>query len=150
MTPAEMIAALLDAVTAKDLPAVMALIADDAVFFDPHYPETRMVGKQAIARGIGWGLSTLEQPGFKVRTIWTEGTTGVAEVDTDHVIRGRMRATFDQVFVFETRDDQFTRLQAYLPYRAHGIGGLIPRVSRVVWRLRGRRLSRPTLTASRP
>ena len=36
----------------KDVPAVLALFADDSVLIDPHYPQTEMKGKAAIRQGL--------------------------------------------------------------------------------------------------
>jgi ketosteroid isomerase-like protein len=129
---------LLAALMAKDLPRMMSLFADDAVVYDPHYPQPRMVGKAAVQQGLEWGLSTLEKPGFAVRHVWLSDDSGVAEVDTHHVIRGGVEAKFEQVFVFEVRDGKFTRFQAYVPYRPHGIAGLMGQTTGLMWRLQGK------------
>jgi ketosteroid isomerase-like protein len=129
---------MLKAFMNKDLPKVMSYFADDAVFFDPHYPQPRMVGKEAILQGMTWGMSSLEKPGFKLRHVWLDGNSGVAELDTHHVIRGSMETKFDQVFVFEFRNGKFTRLQSYVPYPPHGIAGMIGNVTKFVWRLQGK------------
>ena len=129
---------LLQAFMRKDLPAVMSYFAEDAIFYDPHYPQPRMVGKAAIEQGIAWGMSTLEKPGFTLRHLWLDGNSGVAELDTHHVIRGSMESKFDQVFVFEFRDGRFTRLQGYVPYPPHGIAGMISNVTRLAWRFQGK------------
>jgi hypothetical protein len=73
-----------------------------------------------------------------VRHFWSDGDKGVVEVDTHHVIRGKMETRFDQVFVFETRDGKLTRLQSYVPYGPHGLGGLIGSATRLAWRLQGK------------
>ena len=128
----------LQAFMAKDFDAVMAHFADDAVFYDPHYPQPRMVGRAAIARGMRWGMDSLEKPGFTVRKFWADGDTGVVECDTHHIIRGSIAAKFDQVFVLEARGDKLTRLQSYVPYGPHGISGLVTNLTRLVWRLQGK------------
>jgi ketosteroid isomerase-like protein len=97
-----------------------------------------MVGKEAIRQGIAWGLSSLEKPGFKVRRIWQDAHSGVAETDTHHIIKGGMQSKFDQVFVFEVRGGKFTRLQSYVPYPPHGTAGMIGNVTKVIWRLQGK------------
>src|SRR5207248_1861195 len=43
------------------------------------------------------------------------------------------------VTVIETRNGLITRLQAYPPYGPPGIGGLLVRLTRLVWRLQGKR-----------
>lgn len=137
-SPKAIIEGLLNAFMRKDLPAIMAYFADDAVLYDPHYPQPRMVGKEAIQQGIAWGLSTLEKPGFTIRQVWIDGNSGVAETDTHHVIRGSITSKMDQVFVFEVRDGKLTRLQSYVPYPPHGIAGVIGTVTKVMWRLQGK------------
>lgn len=129
---------MLKAFANKDLPKVMSYFADDAVFYDPHYPQPRMVGKDAILQGMAWGMSSLEKPGFKLRHVWLDGNSGVAELDTHHVIRGSMETKFDHVFVFEFRNGKFTRLQSYVPYPPHGIAGMIGNVTKFVWRIQGK------------
>jgi ketosteroid isomerase-like protein len=133
-----LIEGLLHAFMNKDLPKIMNYFADDAVFYDPHYPQPRMVGKAAILQGISWGLSSLEKPGFKVRRLWLDGNSGVVETDTHHMIRGGIESKFDQVFVFEFRDGKFTRVQSYVPYAPHGIAGIIGNVTKLAWRLQGK------------
>lgn len=129
---------MIDAFTRKDLPQIMSYFAEDAVLYDPHYPQPRMVGKKAIEQGLAWGISSLEKPGFKLRHLWLDGNSGVAELDTHHLIRGGIESKFDQVFVFELEGNQFKRLQSYVPYPPHGIAGIIGNITRFVWRLQGK------------
>jgi hypothetical protein len=135
-------------VMAKDIPAILAMLADDAVFFDPHYPEVTMRGKASIERGLTWAFQ-MDKPGFNIRKIWADDVSGVAEIDTHHIIRGRLETHFDQTVVFEFRDGLITRMQSYVPYRDHGIGGLVPRLIRLTWQLRGRRLNPTTVRVAR-
>lgn len=129
--------AVLGAFMAKDLDAVMRHFADDAVFIDPHYPQTRMHGHVAIRRGLAWGLGNAVQLGFTVRQLLISGDTAALEVDTHHVFRGGMVMRFDQVFMIETRAGKITRLQAYVPHAPPGLPGLVPRLTRWLWRLQG-------------
>lgn len=137
MTDAMMIQRVLDLFSAKELDALLALFADDAIVYDPHYPQPRMVGKAAIRRGFAWGMASLEKPGFTVRNSWAEGNKLVVELDTHHVIRGNMKAEFDQVFVADVRDGLITRLQSYVPYRPGGIAAVLSRGTALAWRVRG-------------
>ena len=136
----EMIEGTFEAVMAKDIDRVMSMFADDAVFFDPHYPQQRMVGRAAIEQGIRWGLSSLEKLGFKIRNLWIDeaGDKAVVEIDTHHIIRGNMETKFDQVFVLEARDGKLTRMQSYVPYGPHGIPAIIGGVTRLAWRMQGK------------
>ncbi len=133
--------AVFAAFTSRDLAAVMAHFAEDAVMIDPHYPQPRMVGRAAIERGLTWGLGNLVKPGFTVRQVWLDGDSAAIEMDTDHLFRGGLRVRFDQLFVVESREGKITRLQAYVPYGPPGIAGLLTRLTRWVWRLQGKLVS---------
>ena len=137
MLDAALFLRLIDLIMAKDLDGVLALFAEDAVLVDPHYPEPRMQGRAAIERGIRWGLASLEKPGFSLRHLAVNGDLGFFEVDTKHKLSFGPTIAFEQVFVMQTRDGRITRLQAYEPYPAPGIAGLVRRATRLAWRLRG-------------
>jgi ketosteroid isomerase-like protein len=128
---------MLDAFMAKDVDAALAVFADDAVVIDPHYPEPRMQGRAAIERGFRWGLSSLEKPGFSIRNRAAAGEIEFFECDTRHKLSLGPTIAFDQVFVVETRAGKIIRMQAYEPYPAPGIAGVIRRVSKLIWKLRG-------------
>ena len=66
-----------------------------------------------------------------------EGGLEFYEVDTKHKIRHGPTIAFDQVFVVEMRNGKIARLQAYEPYPAPGIAGVIRRVTWLTWKLRG-------------
>ena len=138
MTAREVLRGLISAFEAKDLEAVMQYFADDAIFFDPHYPIPRMEGTAAIRRGMAWGLRNMEKPGFIVRHFWSDGNMGAVELDTHHVFKGGMTAEFDQVFVFELQNGKLTRLRSYLPYPPSGLAGFLRKVTRLVWWLQGK------------
>ena len=136
--PEALLRGVLAAFEAKDLKRGLSMLAPDAVVIDPHYPQPVMRGHAAIERGMRWAMGTLEKPGFTVRRIWLGGNTVVAEVDASHVIRGPVRQQFTQVFVAETREGKITHLRSYPPYGPHGTGGVMLRLTRLMWRLRGR------------
>jgi ketosteroid isomerase-like protein len=138
MSGKELFEGLVAAFIAKDVTKALSYFADDAIFYDPHYPQPRMVGKDAIRQGLEWGIRSLEKPGLTLRHLWLDGNSGVAETDTHHIIKGGMEAKFDQVFVFEIRDGKFTRVQSYVPYPPHGIAGMIGNATKLMWRLRGK------------
>jgi ketosteroid isomerase-like protein len=123
---------------AKDLEGALKFFAEDAVFIDPHYPQSEMRGKAAIRQGMAWAFQTLAQPGFTPLHFWIGGDSGAAEVDTHHTLKGGMRINFRQVFVFETRDGRITRLQSFVPYGPPGIGGFVTRATRLAWKLQGK------------
>lgn len=107
---------LFAAFAAKDLDAVMALFAEDASVFDPHYPTPLMIGKAAIRSGFEWAFGALQQPGFAIRNFWAGENNAAVEVDTHHVMMGGLELNFPQAFVLEWRDGLIGRLQAYVPY----------------------------------
>jgi len=128
---------LIDAFVAKDIDAVLSLFAEDALLVDPHYPAPRMQGRTAIERGIVWGMSSLAKPGFTLRHSAIDGDIGFFEVDTKHLLTIGMTVAFEQVFVVEKKGDKIVRLQAYEPYPAPGVAGLIRRATRLAWRFKG-------------
>jgi ketosteroid isomerase-like protein len=137
MSGLELFNGLIDAFMARDLDLAASFFADDAVLIDPHYPQPRMQGRAQIERGLRWGLSSLAKPGFTVRRSASDGDIAFFEVDTRHVLKIGMTIAFEQVFVLEWRGDKIVRLQAYEPYPAPGVAGLIRRSTRLAWRLKG-------------
>jgi ketosteroid isomerase-like protein len=119
-TYSDVVTRLMDAFTVKDLATAVACFAEDAVFFDPHYPQPEMRGREAIAQGFQFSFQILEQPGFAIRQGWetaVNGTrNGALEVDTHHVLADGTELHFPQVFVYEVRNDLVARLQVYAPY----------------------------------
>lgn len=138
MTIRKLMDEMLAAFEAMDLDAVMGFFTEDAVLYDPHYPVPRMEGTAAIRQGLAWGLGNLVKPGFTIRHFWSDGESGAVELDTHHIFKGGMEVKIDQIFVFELRDGKLKRLQSYVPYSPHGVGGILPKVTRLVWRLRGK------------
>ena len=138
MTVTELFQQLKAAFESRDLPAALALFADDAVVIDPHYPQAEMRGKAAIKQGFEWAFGNIEKPGFIERHIWADDSSGVIEVDTHHIFRGGMKLSFPQVFVIEAHNGLITRLQSYPSYGPHGIGGMLTGLVRLVWRLQGK------------
>jgi ketosteroid isomerase-like protein len=122
----------------RDQDGFLAMFAEDAVIYDPHYPFPRMEGKAAIQHGLTWALKTLAKPGFEVREVWMQGDKGVVEVQTHHGLTRGPDLHFEQVFLFETRDGLITHLRAFVPYRPPGIGGWIARLTAAWWRLWGK------------
>jgi ketosteroid isomerase-like protein len=133
-----MIDNLMAAFMAKDLEQVLSSFAEDVLVYDPHYPVPEMKGKSAIRQGFVWGLGNMKKPGFQILNYWIDGDKAVVEVDTHHVFKGGMELKFPQVFVVETHDGLITRLQSYVPYPPHGIGGLLARLTHLLWKLQGK------------
>lgn len=126
-----------------DVDAVLALFADDAVFYDPHYPSPCMQGKAAIAEGLAWGFGSMQKMGFPITAYYEspDGKSAVVEVATAHVLKAGMKLNFPQVFVINTHNGLVTRLQAYEPYEPygpHGIAGIMLILTRLVRRLQGK------------
>lgn len=139
--------ALFAAVEAKNMTAALACFADDALVVDPHYPTPRMVGKAAIADGLQWAFATLHAMRFRPVGYFeaADGRSSAIEVATEHVLPGGQPLRFSQTFVIEAMDGQITRLQAYLPYGPHGVGGVflaLARLRRRFTRTRSRRSDR--------
>lgn len=49
-----------------------------------------------------------------------------------------MKPNFPQIFVIESRDGLITRLQSYVPYSPPGIGGLLTKITRMLWKVQGK------------
>lgn len=128
-----MIADVFTALGERDEAAVHALMADDAVLVDPHYPQIEMRGRAAIERGLKWGMGSMEQFGFTIVRGYAsdDGASAMVEVDTHHVLKGGKSLDFPQVFVIETTDGLITALRAYEPYRPNGVTGVFVRLSHV-------------------
>ena len=75
-----------------------------------------MQGKAAIQEGFQFAFGLLKQPGFTVHHSWSAENSGALEVDTHHIFQDGSEAHFPQAFVYKTRDNLLTRLQAYVPY----------------------------------
>jgi ketosteroid isomerase-like protein len=141
-TAPELLQAALRAVEAKDLPAVLDLLADEPALIDPHYPVPQMLGRAAITDGLGWAFGNIAE--FRFETIQAygsgDGAHAAVEVDCHHVLRGGRKLEFRQVFVVDTRNGRISRLRAYEPYGPGGLVGLILTITRLGRRLRpGRR-----------
>lgn len=122
------------AVTAKDLDTSLALFTEDAVFFDPHYPVQKMVGKAAIKDGLIWGFGGMEKFQFDIDHYFEseDGKSASIETSCHHVLKGGRSLDFPQVFVIETRDGLVSRMQAYEPYGPGGIVGVFLGVQRLI------------------
>jgi ketosteroid isomerase-like protein len=131
---------LFAAVEAKDLPAVLAGMTDDALLSDPHYPQPEMRGKSAITKGLTWGFGSIEKFGFTIVHYYetADGRGAVVEVDTNHVVKGGMKLHFPQIFVVDSNGTSITRVKAYEPYGPHGINAAVLVITRLVWKLTGK------------
>lgn len=97
---------------------ILDIFADDAVLFDPHYPDPRMVGKKNIFKGIKWGLESLSRTRFFPIKIWIDGHEAAAKVETNHVFKSGEKIHFIQVFIFKVNSEKkFTLIESYSPYK---------------------------------
>ena len=130
--------AALRAVEAKDLSALRGLVADEAVFIDPHYPNARMAGWTAISDGLRWAFATIEAFAFETVIGFDspDGRHAAVEVDCRYALRGGRRQAFRQVFVADVREGRIVRLQAYEPYGPGGLVGWVLRLTRLGRRFR--------------
>ncbi len=101
---------------AKDLDGFLNYFAEDALFYDPHYPAPAMQGKDAIRQGLLFATGMIEQPGFSIRNFWSGEGSCAAEVDTHHTFAGGNESRFAQVFIIIVQDNLLTRFQSYTPY----------------------------------
>lgn len=138
-TARELMEALFDALIRGDKEASIAAFADDAVLFDPHYPEPDMRGKEAIASGLDWGFGSMRQFGFVPVNVFesSNGKSAAFEVDTHHVLKNGIKLDFPQAFFVEAANGKITGLRAYEPYGPNGIGGVFLALSRLKRKLFG-------------
>lgn len=125
---------MLDQAVAKDLEGAMALFTEDAVFFDPHYPKTRMQGHAEIIEGLRWGFNSLKKFGFNIINTYpsADGKGLVIFVRTAHELPNGKPLNFPQLFVFEFEGELVKSLEAYVQYEPHGVVGLMLKVIRII------------------
>lgn len=123
----------------RDLEIIINNFTDDAIFFDPHYPVIEMQGREAIKKGIKWGLKSIEQFGFTIVKEFSSdnGNHGAIEVDTHHTLKGGKKLDFPQAFFIDVEDGKISRLQAYEPYRPNGTTGFFLGISHFMERTFG-------------
>ena len=130
-TPRDALQNLFTAMENRDYATAVATFTDDAVFFDPHYPNPKMEGRAAIEKGLAWGLKSMDKFGFTIeKTYAGEGGTSCAvEIDTHHFLKGGKELRFPQAFFVETVDGKISALRAYEPYGPNGFMGFMLRLS---------------------
>lgn len=104
------------ALSAKDLNALLALMADDVTLFDPHYPTPLMQGHEAIRGNMAWAFGFLKEMHWTVLRSWEAADSVVLEVATRHVAPDGSLITPPQVFVVDVRGGKVTRWQSFVPY----------------------------------
>ena len=131
----EDIEAIFRSFESKDIEQIMTHFDDDAVLIDPHYPISEMKGKKMIIRGLTWGLKPLITASFTTKKLWVNGNEGAIKVKTNHVFKGGNKLDITQVFLFAFNiEKKITYLQSFVPYRPHGLSGLIPRITGLFWK----------------
>jgi ketosteroid isomerase-like protein len=141
LTPPENVEQLVRSVfrciEAKDLSHLMDLFADDAVLIDPHFPDPRLVGREAIAEALAGAFVGMEAFGYTIDRYFEtrDGTSAAVETSTHHVVRKGMKLDFPQTFVFDVKDGRVSRMQAYEPYGPHGLLGMFLSVGRAMRRI---------------
>jgi ketosteroid isomerase-like protein len=135
----ELVDTSFNAIMAKDMDATMALFAEDADLFDPHYPRQHMQGKAQIQDGLTWGFKSMKTFGFKVEKFYPgeDGQSAAVEVATSHVLSTGKKLNFPQAFFFEFKDGLITRLHAYEPYPPGGLVGLVLGANRLIKKIKG-------------
>ena len=128
-------------VSAKDLDAAVALMADDIVLFDPHYPYPEMTGLAEVREGLTWGFGGMKTMGFDIdRYFFSEdGLSAAIEVSTHHVLSTGKHLDFPQAFYIDTNGEKITRMRAYEPYPPGGMVGFGLGIGHRIYRLTHRR-----------
>jgi len=129
-------------VSAKDIEAAVAPMADDIELFDPHYPYPDMKGIAEVREGLAWAFDGMASMGFDIdRWFWSEdGLSATVEVSTHHVLKqGSRHLDFPQVFVIDTDGAKITRMRAYEPYGPGGAVGFGLGIGHRIYRLSHRR-----------
>lgn len=119
------IEAMFAGVSAKDLDAATAPMAENIELFDPHYPYPEMTGKHEVRAGIAWAFEGMESMGFDIERwfLSEDGLSATVELATHHVLKaGNRHLDFPQVFVIDTDGEKITKMRAYEPY---GPGGMV-------------------------
>lgn len=129
-------------VSARDVDAAVAGMADDIELYDPHYPYPSMHGVAEVRAGLEWAFGGMKSMGFDIDRWFTsdDGLSVTVEVSTHHVLKaGGKHLDFPQVFVIDTDGVRITRMRAYEPYGPHGTTGIGLAIGHAVYRLRNRR-----------
>ncbi|HVF13199.1 MAG TPA: nuclear transport factor 2 family protein [Acidimicrobiales bacterium] len=120
---AEVVIGLFRLLERRDIDGVVDTLAEQGVFFDPHYPPPigpHVEGRDAFRRAIEWAYSALDSFEFEVVNVFDNPdrpTLGAVEVVAHHRLAGGPAINVPQVFVAELdRDGRLLRLQSFCPY----------------------------------
>jgi ketosteroid isomerase-like protein len=129
-------------VSAKDIDAAVAPMADDIVLFDPHYPYPEMNGIAEVREGLAWGFGGMASMRFDIdRWFFSDDDlSATVEISTHHVLKqGNKHLDFPQVFVIDTDGTKITRMRAYEPYGPGGGVGFGLAIGHRIYRMTHRR-----------
>ena len=131
---------LIEQVTKKDLNATLALLSDDAILEDPHYPRKIMRGKQQIEKGLAWGFKGMREFRFEIVHYFEDKQHNTCGIETHctHILSTGKQLDFKQVFIFEFKGELFSRISAYLMYRPNGLLGFILKINHTITKILGR------------
>ena len=136
------IEAMFAGVSAQDLDAALAPMADDIVMYDPHYPYPDMNGIAEVREMLIWAFGGMASMGFDIdRWFFSDdGLSATIEVSTHHVLKaGNKHLDFPQVFVLDTDGSKITKMRAYEPYGPGGSVGFGLGIGHTIYRLSNRR-----------
>ena len=136
------IEAMFAAVSAMNVDAATAGMADDAELYDPHYPYPTMRGAAEVRAGLTWAFSGMKSMGFDIDRWFfsADGLSATVEVSTHHVLNaGNKHLDFPQVFVIDTDGTKITKVRAYEPYGPGGSVGFGLGISHAIYRMTHRR-----------
>ncbi len=128
---------LFRAAEAADMQGALACFSENGVLIDPHYPNPEMRGRAQIEAGLAWGASVMKQFGFRIEKLFegADGRSAAIEVDTNHILKGGQKLSFQQVFIVEVKDGLITSMRAFEPYGPNGIGGFFLGLERLKRRM---------------
>jgi len=120
---------ILDSFVNSDIESVMSHFSDEAVLKDSHYPNVKMVGKDAIKEGLEWGFDRMKSLSFSILKFWSIENDVIIKVKTHHVFKGNNKVDIEQIFVFTFNSSRkIISLESYVPYRPNTLPGLIAHI----------------------
>jgi ketosteroid isomerase-like protein len=115
-SPTELALKLLEALSAKDGDAALAVLDENVTLYDPHYPTPLMTGHAAIRSANEYAFGLFKQMRWTVLRAWENENSAVIEADTAHELPDGSLVTPKQVFVVDVANDKITNWRTYVPY----------------------------------
>ena len=132
----DLIEKMFTALEKKELSACLKLFDENAMLYDPHYPLSRMQGKEDIKNGLLWSFSTMKKFNFEVARVFKSDEGDVAvEVNSSHELPGGKQLIFNQMFIFEIDNNLIKAIIAYEPYGPGGLTGIMLAINHFFVRL---------------